>query len=117
MAFLEKIAKHKRIENPAIDAFVASAQRNIQSVVNGTFTNRSWARQSDHGFVVKFGKLEGTYDFGTKEEVLEVLHEAIADVRSDAEFRAMVEAAYGETATDEPVKPKRAYKKRKSAEG
>lgn len=115
MPFLEKIAKHKRIENPAIEAFVASAQRNIQAVVNGTFTNRSWAKESGTGFVVKFGKLQGTYDFATKEQVLEVLHEAISDVRTDDEFRAMVEAAYGETATEQPAKPKRAYKKRQTA--
>lgn len=117
MAFLEKIAKHKRVENPSVDAFVASAQRNIEALQNGQLTRRTWAKETGSGFVVKFGKLEGTYDFASKEEVIEVLHEAIADARVDEKFRGVIEAAYGaEPEKPAEEKPKRGYNRRKKDE-
>lgn len=106
MSFLAIIANHRRQENPAVDAFIAAAHRNIDALQSGKLTNRSWAKETGEGVTVKFGKLDGIYDFQSKDQVVDALREAIHDARADAAFREMIEAAYGEPVEEAPVKRK-----------
>jgi hypothetical protein len=116
MSFLEKAARYRRVENAVVDAFIANAERQISALEQGKLTSRSWVRETGSGYVVRVGKLDGTYDIHDRGEVIEFLRDAINDARSDEEVRRMVEEAYAVPVND--AKPaKRKYNRKAKTEG
>jgi hypothetical protein len=106
--FFELANRYKRTENVARNTFTSALKRQIEAFNEGKQTNRSWAKEDGAGFTVKLGKLEGMYEIGTKEAVLEFLHSALTAAQTNADFQADVDAAYGEPVAVE--KPKRGRK-------
>ncbi|MCQ1779122.1 hypothetical protein NOJ05_18110 [Neorhizobium galegae] len=109
--FFQLAEKYQRAENAALNTFTTALKKQIEAFSNGTITNRSWAKEDGVGYVVKLGKLEKSYYIPTKEEVAEFFHAAMKAAYNNAEFVALVEAAYGEP-TKEAPKEKRKYTRR-----
>ncbi|MCQ1773861.1 hypothetical protein NOI24_21335 [Neorhizobium galegae] len=102
--------RETKAERDSIAAFKSALIRQREAFEKNSFSRRSWVKEAQNGaFQVKFGKLEKTYTFADKNEVL-VGFQKVLEASSDHEaFRSLVEEAYskdGATASVAETKPK-----------
>lgn len=107
-SFLEYASKFEIVKNKAVEAFIEALKNQKKSFDSGTFTTRSWVKQDGDGYTVKLGKLETTYYLPENEQVSEFLNKTAIAARDDAEFKALIEAAYNSPAAE--AKPRRGRK-------
>jgi len=110
-SFLEFASKFEIVKNEAVEAFLAALNKQKDDFKKETFTRRSWVKPDGSGYTVKLGKLGKEYYLRDPGEVTTFLDRAAEAAREDAEFKALVEAAYGGgLAVEEEPKPRRGRK-------
>lgn len=109
--FLKFAEKYAVKESKAVEAFRSALAKQSEAFEKGEVNRRSWVKQDGSSFVVKLGKLDGTYSIPSKEEVTAFLTAAANGTRDDNEFIAVIEAAYGEPLGEEPAPKKRPGRK------
>ncbi|MEB2843797.1 hypothetical protein [Endobacterium cereale] len=110
--FLKSYEQFEDEKNVAIDTFVKAAMKQKAAFEAGEMTNRSWVKEDIRGFVAKLGKTDKSYVLSDKAAVTKFFDDAILAAQTEDDFKSMIEAAYSTPADAEPVKPKRAYKRR-----
>ncbi|MFD1326762.1 hypothetical protein [Mycoplana ramosa] len=112
--FLKFAEKYAVKENKAVEAFRSALTKQSEAFEKGEVNRRSWVKPDGSSFVVKLGKLDGTYVIPTKQEVTAFLTGAANASRDDSEFIALIESVYGEPLGEEP-KPRRGRKPKAQA--
>jgi hypothetical protein len=106
---LEYLKRYEVKENRAVEVFLKTLKTQIDALEKGEFNRRSWMKPEGNGYMITLGKLEGNYQLPDKPEAVEFLKNIADNVRSDEEFIALIEKAYGEPAA-EVEKPRRGRK-------
>lgn len=110
-SFLEFASKYEIVKNEAVEAFLSALEKQIDAIDDEVFNRRSWVKKDGNGYRVKLGKLKKEYYLQGLPEVTEFLNKAASAAREDAEFTALIEAAYGGgLAVEEEPKPRRGRK-------
>ncbi|WP_276118299.1 hypothetical protein [Pararhizobium qamdonense] len=111
MAVLLDFLKGYEIKgNAAVDTFMTALERQRDALADDKLTRRSWAKPDGKGYRITLGKLDGEYSLPSKQEATEFFHFIASEARSDEDFKALVEAAYGTPLGEEPAvkKPRKA---------
>ncbi len=108
--FLEYSKSYEVKENEAVNAFLAAVIRQKKAFETGETSRRSWVKEENGGFHIKLGKLAKTYRVETKADVSDFLHRAAVGAQTEADFRALIEEAYGSLDAATENKPRRGRK-------
>lgn len=108
---LSMLERYKVKKNPVVESFLKALNGQIDALKKGNLNRRSWLKPDGHGYMIKLGKLDDEYQVTSKEEAIDVLSLVADNARSDAEFIALIEKAYGSASaetvkTRKPRKPK-----------
>lgn len=101
---LELFTRYIQKTNPAVDAFMADVEKIRKAIDKDAVSGRSPVRME--GNVYKFDLLGERLGIDGKEQALNVLKKlaTAAHDENDADFRALIEKAYGTPLGEEPVK-------------
>ncbi|WP_143240699.1 hypothetical protein [Agrobacterium sp. YIC 4121] len=108
--FLEYSKSYEVKENEAVNTFLTALLKQKKAFELGEVNRRSWVKEENGGFHIKLGKLAKTYRVETEADVKDFLHRAAVGAQTEADFKALVEEAYGSSDAVEENKPKRGRK-------
>lgn len=114
--FLASYEQFEEKKNVSIETFVKAALKQKAAFEAGETTSRSWVKEDVRGYVAKLGKTEKSYVLSDKAAVAKFFDDAVLAAQTEDDFKSMIEAAYSTPADAEPVKAKRAYKRRNLGE-
>lgn len=108
--FLEYSKSYEVKENEAVNIFLTALLKQKKAFELGEVNRRSWVKEENGGFHIKLGKLAKTYRVETEADVKDFLHRAALGARTEPDFKALIEEAYGFSDAVAETKPKRGRK-------
>ncbi|MGQ3209528.1 hypothetical protein [Shinella sp.] len=105
---LSMLERYKVQKSANVEAFLKTLNAQIEALKKGSLNRRSWLKPEGNGYMIKLGKLEDEYQVTSKQDAIDVLSLIADNARSDEEFKALIEKAYGGA---EPVKTRKPRKK------
>lgn len=113
---LDYLAQFEVKENVAVETFVSALNKQAEALENDKLTRRSWAKEEGDGYLITLGKLGKTYSLPSKGDAGAFFRKIASDIRTDDDFKALVESTYGEPLGEEPaVKKPRKKREPKAA--
>lgn len=110
VTYVELILKYGHVKNTAVATFEAAMKKQLEAFNKGETNRRSWVKEGGKGYLVKLGKFDDEFDFGSAEEVATFFDQVKQAIKDDPKFVSEIERVYGNGDTAAPVKAKRARK-------